>query len=271
MRDNNMTAKKLADALAVAIIVIMLFGLFGITGLFSELSARIEGKESSTEISEFSADNITELDIEVATSDISIVKGDTLKIESDRFGFELKEKRGKISLEERGGIFALNKNRKVTIYIPENFTFDKVEIETGAADIEADTIRSRQLSFDIGAGSIELKNLVVTEKASIDCGAGEFFLNSGSVNNLKFSLGVGSASISSVLTAEADFECGVGELDLNLPDGMNNYTFEIETGLGAITLDSQKVRSGAVIGNGQNKIGIEGGVGSIDITFGEKQ
>lgn len=267
MNDNRMTAKKFADALAVAVIVIILFALFGVTGLFSELGAMLEGKEEKTEISTFTATEITDLEIEVATADIIITKGASLSIESDRFGFSLKEKKGKISLEERGGIFAFNKNRKVKITVPEGFTFDKLEIETGASDISGDALKANSLEFDIGAGSIALDSLEVYEKANIDCGAGELVLNNGTINNLNFSLGVGNAKVNSVLTSDCDFECGVGELELNLPDGKDNYSFRFDTGLGPVMLDSQRIRSGAEIGSGSNKIQVEGGVGSINITF----
>ena len=267
MNDNNMTVKKIADVLAIGIIVAILFALFGLTGIFSELGARIEGKEEKTTVTTYSVSEITELDIEVSTASITVLTGDTLSIENDRFGFKLNERNGKISLEERGGIYALDRNRRVIITVPADFTFEKVEIETGASDIAGDGINARKLEFEIGAGSIALGSLVATEKANIDCGAGEFIINSGSINNLKFSLGVGTAHISSTLTSDCNFECGVGELILNLPDGKSNYTFNFDTGLGPVKLDSKRVRSGAVVGEGANKIYVEGGVGSIDITF----
>lgn len=267
MNDNKMTVKKLADALAVAIIVIMLFAIFGVTGLFSELGAWLDGKEEKTEAATYSASEITDLDIEAATADITIIKGNTLTVETDRFGFSLKEKNGKITIEERGGIFSLDRNRNVKITIPEGFEFEKVEIDNGASDIQCDDLKAARLELDIGAGDVEFNNLVVSEKASIDCGAGEFSLKNGSISNLKFSLGVGSADLNTTLSSDCDFECGVGELKLNLPDGKAAYSFDIETGIGEVKLDSQRVKSEALIGDGANKIKIEGGVGSIDITF----
>lgn len=267
MNDNNMTAKKIADVLAIGIIVAILFAVFGMTGIFSELGARLEGKEEKTTVSTYSTSEITELDIEVATASITILTGDTLSIENDRFGFKLNEKKGKINLEERGGIYALDRNRRVIITVPADFTFEKVEIETGASDIAGDGIKAQQLDFDIGAGSISLGNLEVTGKADVDCGAGEFIVSNGRINNLKFSLGVGTAKISSALTSDCDFECGVGELELNLPDDKNNYTFDFDTGLGPVKLDSQRVKSGDTVGEGANRVHIEGGVGSVDITF----
>lgn len=110
MNDNNMTAKKIADVLAIGIIVAILFAVFGMTGIFSELGARLEGKEEKTTVSTYSTSEITELDIEVATASITILTGDTLSIENDRFGFKLNEKKGKINLEERGGIYADRKS-----------------------------------------------------------------------------------------------------------------------------------------------------------------
>lgn len=267
MNDNKMTAKKLADALAIILIALILLGLFGITGIFSQIGARLENRDGKTEIYTYTASEITELEVETGAADIVFAQGDSFVVECDSFGFSIKEKRGKLSIEEHDGIFSLNKNRKLFITLPDGFSFDKVDIESGASEISCDKLKTSFLELELGVGKLLFGNLEVSQKAEIDCGAGDFTVTNGTINNLNVSLGAGHADINSRLTSQSKIECGVGELELNLPDGKDNYTFDFETGLGKINFDNQKVENGDEIGNGANKVSVEGGVGNIDISF----
>ena len=78
---------------------------------------------------------------------------------------------------------------------------------------------------------------------------------------------MGSADISAELKSNADIESGVGELKLNLTDSKDNYTFNVETGLGNILYDGASVKGDTLLGNGATKVKLEGGVGSVDISF----
>ncbi len=264
MNNNPMTVKKIADTLAYILIGIILFSILGITGLFSSIELGLS--EPINESNVFTQEEISEFEIDAFAADIDIQKGDTLRIDSTKNSFRVYNRNGKITLEERKGIFSREQNRHVTIYLPENFTFNKVDIDTGASDITAEILKTEYLELDIGAGTVTFDELNVTKKTEIDCGAGIFTIRNGSLSNLDFSLGVGSADVTATLLSKADIESGVGELRLNLLGGKSPYTIDIEKGLGIFTVDS-KIVTESIIGNGENKIKIEGGVGSININF----
>lgn len=264
MSNNPLTVKKFADILAIVLIVLILFVLFGFTGLFSSIELGLG--ETINENSVFSTENITEIEIDISTADLSIVKGDELSIDSTKNSFRVHNRNGKITLEERNQLFSRDESRYVTICIPENFTFKKVEIETGAADITADSLRTERLELDIGAGKVTFDNLEVTKKTNIDCGAGLFTVKNGSLTDLEFSLGVGKADISASVLSNGNIESGVGELKLNLLGGKEAYTLYIEKGLGIFTVDSELLKE-STVGNGENTINIEGGVGNISVKF----
>ena len=268
MNEHGRFIKKLADILAVILIVMIFGGILSATGL---LGAIISPSDDSApaEVINLNTTDVYELDIEVGSADINILKSDTLRIESDSDSFKIKTKNGKIKIEEKTNLFLISPNRSVNIYLPEDFYFQKVSLETGASDIDGELLNTQYLELEIGAGMIELDNLNVTKKAEIDCGAGDFNLKGGTIYNLDFSLGVGSADITAALKSNADIESGVGELKLNLTDGKDSYSFDVETGLGAVFYDGASVKGDTLLGSGETKVKLEGGVGSVIISFTE--
>lgn len=266
MNERGKLIKKLVDILAVVLIVMIIGGLVGATGIIGGIIAPTSGNVPTEELTLNPAD-VYELDMEVGSANINIVKSDVFRIETNADSFKLKNKNGKIKIEEKGNLFALNPDRSVTIYLPKDFYFQKVSLETGASNISGELLNTEYLELDIGAGLIELEELNVTKKTEIDCGAGQFILKSGTLHNLDFSLGVGSADIAAELKSNADIESGVGELKLNLSDSKDNYTFNVETGLGSISYDGASVKGETLLGNGETKVKLEGGVGSVDISF----
>lgn len=267
MNKQGKLIKKLADILAVVLIVMIIGGILGATGILGGIITPTGGNVPTEELT-LNPSDVYELDVEVGSAEIDLVISDTLRIEASQGCFKLKNKNGRIRIEEKGNIFSLAADRRVTVYLPENFSFQKVSLETGASDITGELLNTEYLELDIGAGVITLDKLNVSKKAEIDCGAGEFILKSGTVSNLDFSLGVGNADITAELKSNADIESGVGELKLNLADGKENYTFNVETGLGSISYDGAAVKGETLLGNGGTKVKLEGGVGSVDISFG---
>lgn len=266
MNEHGKLIKKLADILAVVLIVMIVGGIVSATGILSGIISPSDS-DAPTEELILNPTDVYELDMEVGSANIIFAKSDTFRIEADADSFKLRNKDGKVKIEEKGNIFALKTNRRVTVYLPENFCFNKVSLETGASGINGELLCTEYLELDIGAGSITLEKLDVTKKAEIDCGAGQFIVKSGTLHNLDFSLRVGGADIAAELKSKADIESGVGELKLTLTDSKDNYTFDIETGLGSISYDGASVKGETLLGNGATKVKLEGGVGNVEIYF----
>ena len=265
MNGQGKLVKKIADALAIVLIVMIFGGILGATGLPAILSP--ESSEPLTEGISFGTEEISSLEVEAGAADISFLQGESLSVEFDKNSFTVKEHGGRITVRERSNFLNLNKSRSLKIFIPENFSFEKVKLETGASNVEGQLLRAQKLDLDSGAGLVVFDKLEVTQKAELDCGAGEVTVRSGTLGSLDFSLGVGLADITAELKGNSEIESGVGELSLHLPDGKENYCFNIETGLGAIVFDGSSVKGETVIGNGENSVSLEGGVGSVKVSF----
>lgn len=258
--------KKLADILAVVLIVMIFGGILGSTGLLTGILPA-DGNESFFEVMSFTAEEISSLDIEAGSADISFLAGEALTVEFDKSSFSVSERGGKITVKEKSNLLDPNKNRTLKIFLPESFIFEKVKLEAGASAIEGKLLRSQELELDAGAGVVLFEKLVITRKAEIDCGAGEITVYSGIIHSLDFSLGVGKADITAALRDKCEIESGVGSLLLRITDGKEGYSFDIETGLGSIVFDGSPVRGETSIGNGENSVKLEGGVGSVEISF----
>ena len=65
-------------------------------------------------------------------------------------------------------------------------------------------------------------------------------------------------------------ECGVGAVELNLLGNQENYQLNVEKGIGSIYVADKIYNNDDTIGNGNNHLKIEGGIGSIKVGFTNK-
>ena len=77
----------------------------------------------------------------------------------------------------------------------------------------------------------------------------------------------GNADITSAIKGKSTINCGVGETNINLLGRQSDYTLDINTGIGSVTINNSDIKGNTIIGNGQCKLEVDGGVGAINISF----
>lgn len=274
--------KYLAIALAIFLIVNIIGAILSIIGIIGGIAfftnTITDVKEEIVQESpeylkqpEVIADNINiedivKFEIEVKYSNLEIKKGD-FKVESNDTNVKCTQKGNELIVKETGNNWLRNKEgNKVIIYIPENKEFNEIEIDTGAGNIEIESLNTKDLSFSIGAGKVVINNLKVTNEAEIDGGAGKVDILSGEICNLNLDMGIGEFNICTKLLENNDIEQGMGKLTIKLRDSQENYTIRTRKGMGSITIDGKEAQNNSIYGNGQNILNIEGGMGAIEIT-----
>ena len=274
--------KYLAIALAIFLIVNIIGAILSIIGIIGGIAfftnTITDVKEEIVQESpeylkqpEVIADNINiedivKFEIEVKYSNLEIKKGD-FKVESNDTNVKSKQKGNELIVKETGNNWLRNKEgNKVIIYIPENKEFNEIEIDTGAGNIEIESLNTKDLSFSIGAGKVEINNLKVTNEAENDGGAGKVDILSGEICNLNLDMGIGEFNVCTKLLGNNDIEQGMGKLTIKLRDSQENYTIRTRKGMGSITIDGKEAQNNSIYGNGQNILNIEGGMGAIEIT-----
>ena len=104
---------------------------------------------------------------------------------------------------------------------------------------------------------------------TINSGPGKLDILNGSINNLDLDMGTGSVYINSAITGNSRVDCGIGSINMNLLGDNSNYELKINKGIGTITVDNNKISDNTVIGSGNSKIDIDGGIGEINIKYSE--
>lgn len=265
--------KYIAIALAIFIIVniasALLFGL----NMFSNFLGLTKGDNTTNRntsndiVSNFEDSQITSLKIDLAYANLTVKTGDQFKTETNSNKVECKRSGNQLLIREKGlDWFSKDNNRNIVITIPKDILLDNVKIEAGAGELQIEELNTKNLNLQMGAGKLTVQNLKATQKARIEGGAGKVEVLSGSINNLDLEMGVGTFKLVSTLQGNNKIEAGIGKLDLDLTDDLENYTIRVERGIGAVKINGKEVSSDRTThGTGATNIKVEGGIGNIDI------
>lgn len=267
------TAQKIIKYLALAFAAFLIINIIGaiMVGIFTAAFALgvLKPSSNSQYLQEITTNieegKIATLNINVEATNVKIKTGDLFKAESNNSKITCKQNNNQLVIKEKHEWFNYKNNSELIIYIPENLKFEAVKIDTGAGKVNIDKLQTESLSFNMGAGEVQIKNLVVEKEAKISGGAGKAEITSGSIKNLKLDVGVGKFTLTSKLSGTNDIDAGVGKLDINLTDGLENYTIKASKGIGSILIDGKEIAEDEKYGNGDTYIKVDGGIGEINI------
>ncbi|MBO4992206.1 MAG: hypothetical protein J6E42_08640, partial [Firmicutes bacterium] len=79
--------------------------------------------------------------------------------------------------------------------------------------------------------------------------------------------GVGEVNMVSSLKGKSKIDYGVGELNLTLVGEPEDYTISLDKGLGSAIIDGKEMGDGAVYGDGENSVEIDGGIGELNVRW----
>lgn len=250
--------------LAISIIGALIGVIVGVTSgveVLKELSGN-ENVELVDETRNF--DELSGLNLNISSSNLTIkAEGDSYRMEAHNIPKTTKIECKNDVLEIKN-VKKLKSESSITIYVPENAKLSRINLDMGAGNVEISNIESANIDFSFGAGNVNIKNLK-SENPTIEGGAGQINFENTELTNAKLSAEVGKVIYSGQLNGESRIECGVGEVEMNLEGGIDNYSIKVQKGIGNIKINKESVNNDSTTGNGQNKIYIDGGVGDIDI------
>ncbi len=254
----------------VAIVVSIFTGIYGVNYLTDNLQDALKSNDSNVEIIDENQEleQFSKMKLEISTANL------TVKSEGNSYRVEKYQIPKNTKIESKDGVLEIknekifNKNdskSSITVYIPENVELDDVAIEIGAGTVNIAEIKAKNVDFDFGAGNVELENISVNNNTKIQCGAGQVIIKKSELTNANIDAGVGKLSYLGELKGNSKISCGVGNVQLDLIGDSDMYEIHAEKGIGDIKIDDVSVADNSTTGNGENKINIEGGVGSVDI------
>ena len=227
MNTAQRTIKYLAMAFAIFLTVAIFSGIvYGVLGIVT--AGKLIGDNST--VATKCVDNNEDFCLEIALSisNLEVKKGDKLSVETKNEKVEVVEGDHNLIITEKGRhIFERFNDREVIVYLPEDMEFKKVGISGGVGSINIESLHTKDLEMALGIG--------------------ETTINSLEVENAKISTGIGKVSV-------------------GLKSGSEAYTINTEKGIGEITLNGRSIPDHSTNGNGEKKVEIRGGIGTINIT-----
>ncbi len=254
-------AMALAALLAVGIIggALSLFGLFG--GFFG-------GDAVAKDVQTYAlSSDIRRLDIEINAADFTIEQGDNFLVESNLKDLTVEEKGGALTIREKRRSGLNYTGASLTLHIPADTVFEKVNIKTGAGRMTAERLAADTMELELGAGEVTIDTLTATKSATIEGGVGEVRIAGGQLHDLEMTMGLGELDISSALSGDCSFELGMGETSITVLGDREAYQLDIEKGIGSITVDGAGVTEYKERAETENSLEIRGGIGAVELRF----
>lgn len=259
---------------AIALAIILIIGIIsGIMHLFSFLISTFTSNVTDDyELYEIK-NEIYILDIDIHGIDFEVKKApdSNFKIETNYRYLTINEKENKLLIKDKKSFYLnLHGRAMIRLYVPENKIFDKVKISTGTGRTDLEKLQAKFLDMQFGAGEVILQNLSASDDVLIEGGVGKLTIKDSSFNNLKLNMGVGQLEFSGILLGENSLQMGVGSSQINLSGSLEDYTLNIDKGLGNIYVDNNNLENNTQLGQGDSEVFFEGGIGSVRINFSEQ-
>lgn len=253
--------------MAIALAIAILIGIFSIISDFFTLlyGQNVNTGDDLKEIN-LNDESFNNIEIDIEACSLEIKASDNFKVFTDSDKVNCKIKNDTLIITEKDKNLFERHDNNIVLSLPSDFDIDKVIIDGGAGKISIESLICQNLDFDIGAGSVILSDITVSDFADINGGVGSFKINNAKINNMNIDLGVGNADITASIS-NAEIMSGIGDLILNLEGDKSDYTIKSEAGIGDIIIDSERIDGTATTGDGDNVIKISGGISSIKVSF----
>lgn len=139
----------------------------------------------------------------------------------------------------------------IVIQIPPETKPEEISLEIGAGVLNVENIQTKELEVEVGAGEVTIERFQA-EEFQLECGAGEAEIRYGDAK-------------------EIQIDCGVGTVTYYASGRKQDYDYDLQCGIGALTVGGDSY-SGLgserkIQNNGNKKMNIECGIGVVDVIF----
>ena len=215
------------------------------------------------------------ISINAGTLDIKQGDGDKIQVDVQTDGgrVAVTQEADTLFVEDKTKSMLGNQHIEITLYLPEKVSFDNVDIDVDAGEVisDYDGLDCKELTLNVDAGHMSIRNVKASDTAEISVGAGKIEIAAIEVKDLNMDTGVGQMEITGSVTGDVVADCGVGALDLALSNKEQDFNYEIDCGLGEIKVGSNNFSgfdgTKSMDNDASQDMEIDGGVGSIKVTF----
>jgi hypothetical protein len=145
---------------------------------------------------------------------------------------------GRVNLDElRGWSWWNHEAPRITITLPSNFIADSFQLEIGAGDVNIEKIYASEANFIVSAGRLVIEEASISSESQYNVGAGSMELLNLQAKDITVDCGLGNVFIGGAITGHNDITCGVGNVGLKLEGSEDDYSYDINSGVGNVNID----------------------------------
>ncbi len=235
---------------------------------------------------------ITDVDMDIEYAEVQVIQGDGFSIDAEDIPENSLESYvengtwivrqnsdnefnifgGRVHLGDiRGWRWWNYDEPKITITMPADFTANSFKFCIGAGDVMIEQVLASKADFEVSAGRLVIEDASISDESNYIVGAGTIQLKELQANDISIDCGVGGVFIEGTITGNNDITCGVGDVELNLSGEEDDYSYDIESGVGTINIadhhykaiSDTKINNDGTIGNFK----LDCSVGNITVDF----
>ena len=128
--------------------------------------------------------DIQSLEVKINAADFRIKQGERFSVESNLKHLTVEDKNGVLTIKETKKFAHTYIGAVLTLSVPSDTVFEKVNIITGAGRLTVDGLSASTMNFELGAGEVTIDTLVATSDIDIHGGAGKITISGGALHNL---------------------------------------------------------------------------------------
>ena len=265
----------LATGIILTIANVGISVLSGVTGGFGRIT------NDTGAVMDFSKEfsDVKSINIDNSIGTFEIRTGDTFRVEAVNVGENFRATvsgSGTLNIVDKRNSWNFipwftsnnsNYNAKIILYLPSGFVAKQAKIDSGVGNVMIETLTTERLTINAGVGNIT-GSYIIAGDVKIDGGVGIIKLTDVDFTDADIDAGVGNITIEGRLLGKNKIDGGVGEVVLRLIGNEKDYSFDIESGIGTIRVNGDKVSK---LNNKNNKldhsIKVDGGIGNVKIDF----
>lgn len=261
MRGVQKSIKGIAIIIAIVLIVVIIYVFFQAVLFFTNAN------EVKTINNKNINQKINEVEISLKFSSLFIDTCSKTRIDTDNEFIKIDIIDNKLRIKEKKHNPLTRKDTdSINLCLKDDVELDSIFLDMGAGKLKVFELNTKKANFDLGAGSINLDKLNIGEELELDGGAGSINIDNAILNNSKIDLGVGVLNFTGKLLGNTEIDGGIGNINMTIVDNKDNYRFDIEKGLGKVTIDDTDY-STTTFGEGSNLIKLDTGIGNTRIIF----
>lgn len=139
------------------------------------------------------------------------------------------------------GIYTIkNYQPNITITLPKNHVYNEIEFSIAAGEVNTECLNTGRLALEIGAGEMKIDRLIAEKSARIKVGAGSLNVKEYEGKNLEVDNGVGSTSITGIISGKNSIASGIGEVKIVMTDrNLVDFSYDVSCGIGEVRIDER--------------------------------